>query len=138
MAYCLNTSEHENSIRDRAWSVSIDWNRIQIDVREIGTICPTIREELIMTFPVTVQPSNGQFAAALVGAPDVRALSSSRAEALAALQVVIEERIADGELVALEVRRSGVSSLAGIFRDDPSLRQICDEAYQERNAEFAE
>lgn len=91
-----------------------------------------------MTFPVTVQPSNGEFAATLVGAPDVRALSSSRAEALAALQVVIERRIAGGELVALEVRRDGVSGLAGKFRDDPTLRQICEEAYQERNAEFAE
>lgn len=91
-----------------------------------------------MTFPVTVQPSNGKFAATLVGAPDVRALSSSRSEALAALQIVIEERIAGGELVALEVRRGGVSSLAGLFHDDPTLRQICDEVYQERNAEFAE
>jgi hypothetical protein len=30
-----------------------------------------------MTFPVTVHPSNGQFEAALVGAPDVRATGRS-------------------------------------------------------------
>ncbi|HKI30319.1 MAG TPA: hypothetical protein VKA46_00405 [Gemmataceae bacterium] len=88
-----------------------------------------------MTFPVLVQPVDGQFAATLVGAPDVRVTASTRAEALAALEAAIEQRLVQGELVALEVGRRGVSGLAGKFRDDPTLREICEEAYQQRNSE---
>ena len=44
-----------------------------------------------MTFPVLVQPVNGQFAATLVGAPEVRVTASTRAEALAALETLIEQ-----------------------------------------------
>src|SRR5204862_6571426 len=60
-----------------------------------------------MTFPATVHPSNGQFEATLVGAPDVRATARTRDEALAALESVIAQRLDRGELVALEVRRRG-------------------------------
>jgi len=91
-----------------------------------------------MTFPVLVQPMNGQFAATLVGAPDVRATASTRAEALAALEAAIEQRVALGELLTVEVWRRGVSRLAGKYRDDPSLREICDEAYRQRDAELGE
>jgi len=88
-----------------------------------------------MTFPVLVQPVDGQFAATLVGAPDVRVTASTRAEALAALEAAIEQRLVQGERVALEVGRRGVAGLAGKFRDDPTLREICEEAYQQRNSE---
>jgi hypothetical protein len=91
-----------------------------------------------MTFPVVVQPANGQFAAALVGAPEVRVIASTRAEALAALEAALAQRLAQGELVALEVGHRGVSLLAGKYRDDPTLREICEEAYQQRNAESVE
>ena len=87
-----------------------------------------------MTFPVLVQPANGQFAATLVGAPEVRATASTRAEALASLEAAIEQRVAQGELVALEIGRRGVSRLAGKYHDDPTLREICEQAYQQRNA----
>jgi len=91
-----------------------------------------------MTFPVLVQPANGQFAATLVGAPDVRATASTRAEALAALEMAIERRIAQGELLTVEVGGRGVSRLAGKYRDDPTLREICEAAYQQRDAEPVE
>jgi predicted RNase H-like HicB family nuclease len=87
-----------------------------------------------MTFPVLVQPANGQFAATLVGAPDVRATAPTRAEALAALETAIEQRVAQGDLVALEIGRRGVSRLAGKYRDDPTLREICEEAYRQRDS----
>jgi predicted RNase H-like HicB family nuclease len=90
-----------------------------------------------MTFPVLVQPADGQFAATLVGAPDVRVTASTRAEALAALEAAIEQRLAHGELVMLEIGARGVSALAGKYRDDPTLREICEEAYRERDAESA-
>jgi hypothetical protein len=91
-----------------------------------------------MTFPATVHPANGQFEAALVGAPDVRAAARTREGALAALETVIAERLDQGELVALEVRRRGLAGMFGKYRDDPTLREICEAAYQERDADVAE
>jgi hypothetical protein len=88
-----------------------------------------------MTFPATVHRSNGVFEAALVGAPDVRATAGTREEALAALQTLIAERLDEGELVALEISRKGLSGLFGKYRDDPTLREICDAVYKERDAD---
>jgi hypothetical protein len=91
-----------------------------------------------MMLPVLVRPVDGQFAATLVGAPDVRATASTYVEALAALQAVIEQLFGQGELVALEVGRRGVAGLAGTYRDDPTLREICDEAYRQRSSQPVE
>jgi hypothetical protein len=91
-----------------------------------------------MTFPVIVHPAAGQFEATLVGAPDLRATASTRQEALAALESAIAKRLDEGELVALEVRPRGLAGMFGIFRDDPTLREICERAYQERDAEVQE
>ena len=91
-----------------------------------------------MTFPVIVHPSNGQFEAALVGAPDVRATASTREGALAAQESALAKRLDQGELVALEVRRRRLAGLFGKYRDDPTLREICETAYQERDADVRE
>jgi hypothetical protein len=91
-----------------------------------------------MTFPVIVHPSDGQFEAALVGAPDVRASASTREQALAALESAIAKRLDQGELVALEIRRGGLAGLFGKYRDDPTLREICETAYRERDADVQE
>lgn len=91
-----------------------------------------------MTFPVSVHPAAGQFEATLVGAPEVCATAATREEALAKLESAIAKRLDKGELVALEVRRRGLAGLFGKFRDDPTLREICAEAYKERDAELQE
>jgi hypothetical protein len=88
-----------------------------------------------MTFPVVVEPQDGHFAAALVGAPTIRAVGATRAEALAALHTELAQRLAQGELVSLEVTLTGVSGLAGTYRTDPTLRDICAEAYRSREAD---
>jgi predicted RNase H-like HicB family nuclease len=88
-----------------------------------------------MTFPVVVEVCDGQFTASLVGVPNVRAVSSTRSQAIDALKVVIEQRIATGELLSLEVETTGIASLAGKYEADPTLRAICDEAYKLRDAE---
>lgn len=90
-----------------------------------------------MTFPVTVHPAAGNFEAVLVGSSDVRATGATREEALATLESVIAKRLDEGELVALEVRR-GLAGLFGKFRDDPTLREICEQAYKERDADLQE
>jgi hypothetical protein len=90
-----------------------------------------------MTFPVLVHPVNGQFEASLVGA-DVRVTASTREQALAALELAIAEHLDRGKLVALEVRRPGLAGLFGKYRDDPTLREVCDEAYRQRDADVQE
>ncbi len=91
-----------------------------------------------MTFSVIVHPSDGQFEATLVGAPDVRATGSTRIGSLAALEAVIEKRVEQGELVTLEIGRKGLAGLFGKYRDDPTLQDICDDAYIERDADVRE
>ena len=51
---------------------------------------------------------------------------------------MIAELLDQGELVALEVRRRGLTGLFGKYRDDPTLREICEQAYQDRDAGGAE
>ena len=88
-----------------------------------------------MTFPVLVEQCDGQYAATLVGAPDVRAEKPSRSEALAGLKAEIEKRVEGGKLVSLEVGLGSVSALAGKYRDDPTSRDICREAYETRDTD---
>ena len=90
-----------------------------------------------MTFSVAVHPNQGQFEATLIGAPDVCETAATREEALAKLKSTISNRIDQGELVSLEVRR-GLSGIFGKFRDDPTLREICEEAYRNRDADVRE
>lgn len=91
-----------------------------------------------MSFPATVYRSNGEFEATLVGAPDLRATGTTRESAIAALQMAVAKRLEQGELIALELPRRGVAGLFGKYRDDPTLRDICEAAYRERDADVAE
>jgi hypothetical protein len=91
-----------------------------------------------MSFPIFVEAVNGQFAASLIGAPNVRVVKPNRAQAIAGLKAEIQQRVALGELLSIEIEAVSISSLAGKHRSDPTLRQICDEAYQLRDAERTE
>jgi hypothetical protein len=91
-----------------------------------------------MTFSVIVHPAAGHFEATLVGAPDVTATAPTRTLALAALETVIAKRVEQGELVTLEIGRKGLAGLFGKYRDDPTLQDICDEAYKERDTDVRE
>ena len=91
-----------------------------------------------MTFSVNVHPAAGQFEASLVGAPEVRAVAPTRAQAIAALETALEKRVEQGELITLEIGRKGFAGLFGKYRDDPTLQDICDEAYRERRADLQE
>jgi hypothetical protein len=88
-----------------------------------------------MTFPIVVEASDGQFAASLVGVPTVRVVGPTRSQAIDSLKKELEQRVALGELLSLDIEASGISSLAGKYKADPTLRTICEEAYQLRNAE---
>jgi len=82
-------------------------------------------------FSVMIEPYDGQFAATLLGAPTIRAVGATRDDALRALRT----DLAQGEFVTLEVSAQGVADLAGTYSTDPTLRDICAEAYRLRDAE---
>ncbi len=88
-----------------------------------------------MTFPILVKARGGHFAASLAGAPNVRVTEPTRSEAIDALKSEIQQRVDRGELLSVEIDPQGVSSLAGQYQDDPTLGEICDEAYRLRDAE---
>ncbi len=90
-----------------------------------------------MTVPVMIQSTDGQFSASLVGSAELRCTRPSKEEALAALQQDLAQKLKSGELVHLELPTTGVAGLAGRFADDPSLREICDDIYRERDADRA-
>jgi hypothetical protein len=91
-----------------------------------------------MTFSVIVGPFEDRFTAALVGEPDVRATGQTREAAIAALKAEVRHRVESGELIALDINSVGITSLAGKYRDDPTLEDICTEAYRERDAETSQ
>ncbi len=89
-----------------------------------------------MSFPVLVEPcDNHQFSASLVGAPNVCAVEPTRFQAISVLEAEIHKRIEMGELLLLEIDNTGVSGIAGKYSTDPTLSEICDNAYQMRDAE---
>jgi hypothetical protein len=91
-----------------------------------------------MTVPVWVGQENGKFTATVLGAPQVKAEGMTKEQAVAAVTAQLRNRVQAGEVVLVDVDKScmvGVSGLAGIFKDDPTLREICEEAYRLRDAE---
>jgi hypothetical protein len=90
-----------------------------------------------MTVAIFVAPHDGQFSASLAGAPELRAVRSTRGEAIDALKAEIQKRMEAGELIPVEIPPRGVAALAGVFSDDPTLREICEEAYRDRDAELS-
>ena len=91
-----------------------------------------------MTVPVWVEKQNGMFTATVLGAPKVKAEGATKEQAVAAVTAQLRSRVKAGEVVLVDVDNPGfvgVSGMAGIFRDDPTLREICEEAYRLRDAE---
>jgi hypothetical protein len=91
-----------------------------------------------MTFPVCIEAHNGNFTATLLGSPNLRAEGATRDQALERIKGIIAERMRHGELVFVEVSSPGLLGLAGKYADDPTLSDICEEAYRARDAELAE
>lgn len=88
-----------------------------------------------MLFAVMIEPYDGQFAATLLVAPTIHAVGATRDDALRALHTDLAQRLAQGEFVTLEVSAQRITDLAGTYSTDPTLRDICAEAYRMRDAE---
>ena len=89
-----------------------------------------------MSVAILVEAEGAQFAATLAGVPELRTVGPTRGDAIDALRAEIERRMQSGEMASLEVRPRGVAAIAGAFRDDPTLRDICEDAYRARDAEL--
>ena len=70
--------------------------------------------------------------------PDFRALAATRDGVIQSLRTELSRRMTQGDIVFVDVPQLGVSSFGGIFRDDPDLDEIRDEAYRQRDAERPE
>ncbi len=88
-----------------------------------------------MNFPILIEASDDKFEASLVGAPNVRVVEPTRSQAITSIEAEIKHHIERGDLVSLDIDETGISNLAGKYNTDPTLREICDNTYQIRNAE---
>ena len=88
-----------------------------------------------MSFPILVHQDNGHFVATLLGAPELRVTAATREIALAEMRMALQKRMAHGEIVLLDMKPDWLFEIAGKYRDDPTLQDICDEIYRERDAE---
>ncbi|MBS0266357.1 MAG: hypothetical protein JSS02_30785 [Planctomycetes bacterium] len=84
---------------------------------------------------VVVRPSGGQYRASVVGLATLEAVRPTRDEAIAALESQLAVMVEAGELIDIEIGKRGLSGLAGKFRDDLVLRDICAEICQTRDAD---
>lgn len=91
-----------------------------------------------MTVPIVVESTDGQFAASVVGVAHARATAPTREQAINALKADLDARVNRGEPQFIELSPIGLTSLAGKYADDPTLRDICEQAYRERDAELNE
>jgi hypothetical protein len=87
-----------------------------------------------VTVSVQVIQTNSDFCASLAGSPELRCVRPSREEAIAALQSQLAQKIAIGELLTLDIPL-GVTAMAGRFRDDPELGEICESIYRDRDSD---
>lgn len=88
-----------------------------------------------MTVQILVEPFNDQFSASLLGSPSLQVVRPSKDEAIEALREALHQKIRSGEIVSIELAPSGAAAVAGRFADDPTLREICEEIYRQRDAD---
>ena len=91
-----------------------------------------------MSVSVLVEHSEGQFCASPLGMAGLRFVGPSREEVLISLRRALADKLANGELVDLETEPLGVSGQSGRFRDDPTLSDIRDQIYHDRDSERPE
>lgn len=54
---------------------------------------------------------------------------------MAELRKVVTQRMTNGQIASLEIPPGSVTDVIGVFQDDPTLDEICQEAYRQRDAE---
>ena len=90
-----------------------------------------------MTIPVWVEQQNGKFTASVPGVPGIQASGATREMAVAEARLQLRSSLSSGQIVLVDVDFVGVSGLAGSYQDDPTIMEICAEAYRLRDEEKA-
>jgi len=85
-----------------------------------------------MNVPILIQNLDREFTATVIGAPDISAAGATREEAIAGLRQVVQHYVERGEIASIEF--DDWLDLAGKYRDDQMLDEICEEAYRTRDA----
>lgn len=84
-----------------------------------------------MTYNVVVENRQGGYKATVLGWPDCIATGRTRAEALAQLEEDLRKRLANVEVLSLEVKAQQETHpmlrFAGVFKDDPQFDEVMDE-----------
>lgn len=92
-----------------------------------------------MTVPVLIEQTNGQYEAKLAGEPSLRAVASTRDEAIRNLRTVLTGQYDRGKMIFLTLPTGmAISQSAGAFRDDETLDEMVAEIYRQRDAERPE
>ncbi len=104
-----------------------------------------------MNMLAEVFPKNGHYEARLTCWPDYLVAGQTRESALSALHEAVNHKLEQGDVFLLSfngpsIRANQRSSLirlparnihdlGGIFKDDPTLMELCEEIYRERDEE---
>ena len=91
--------------------------------------------QAFMSFPIFIHQANGHHVATLIGRPDVQVTAPTREAALAEMRTTLRQRISKGELVFLDLEPQGIPAIAGKYADDPTLDDIREKIYRQRDAE---
>ncbi|BAU13680.1 hypothetical protein LEP3755_42210 [Leptolyngbya sp. NIES-3755] len=71
------------------------------------------------TLSILLERETNGFRASVLGLPDCQASGSTREEALAKVQAVLNDRLQSAEIITIPHHSSSLANLTGIFKDDP-------------------
>ena len=94
-----------------------------------------------MTYSIVVENRQGGYRATVMGWPDCIATGRTRAEALAQLRADLRQRLADVEIVSMDMdaeqQTHPMLQFAGVFKDDPLFDEVMDYWYELSPWDFA-
>lgn len=89
-----------------------------------------------MTVTVRIEQTGNEFEASVVGLPSLTIRGSSRSEVIESVRSRLTQEVERGDFVTLDLPpSSNVMSQAGTYADDPTLAEICRDAYAARDLE---
>jgi predicted RNase H-like HicB family nuclease len=98
-----------------------------------------------MQFHIFIQnPAENHFTATVIGMPDWAATGTTEAEALRKVEALLNEKLATGKIVTIEVqpitnghahKPNPLMQCAGMFTDDPYADELVAEMKREREIE---
>ena len=95
-----------------------------------------------MQYPVLVEQLNGHYVATAMTVPTIRVEAETEEAAVSGVRTQLGTQLRGRKIVYVDLEPTGLQDLFGKYRDDPTLMEICEEAYrlrdEEKRAEFPE